>query len=132
MHHQRTVMIVDDEPAIRGLLSLTLEDADYRVETAADGREALDKVRSHPPDAMLVDLSMPVMDGWSLINQLDADDDVGEIPVVAVSAMHRYAAVGEHGVCAFLSKPFDVDTLLTVLAVAIVEREARDLLRETP
>jgi CheY-like chemotaxis protein len=131
MHHQRTVMIVEDEPAIRGLLSLTLEDADYRVETAADGREALDKVRCHPPDAMLVDLSLPVMDGWSLIDCLDADTEVGEIPVVAVSATHRYAAVGEHGVCAFLSKPFDVDTLLTVLADVIVEREMRELLRDS-
>jgi CheY-like chemotaxis protein len=128
MHHQRTVMIVEDEPAIRGLLSLTLEAEDYRVETAADGREALEKVRCRRPDAMLVDLAMPVMDGWSLIDTLDADADVGEIPVVAVSATNRYAAVGEHGVCAFLSKPFDVDTLLAVLADAIIDREARDLL----
>ena len=131
MHHQRTVMIVEDEPAIRGLLSMTLEDEDYLVETAADGREALEKVRRRAPDAMLVDLMLPVMDGWSLIDTLDADTDVGEIPVVAVSATGRYAAVGEHGVCAFLSKPFDVQTLLTVLTDVIVEREARDLLRDS-
>ena len=62
MHHQRTVMIVEDEPAIRGLLSMTLEQEDYRVETAADGREALEKVRDHPPDAMLIDLIMPIME----------------------------------------------------------------------
>ena len=128
MHHQRTVMIVEDEPAIRGLLSMTLEQEDYRVETAADGREALEKVRDHPPDAMLVDLSMPVMDGWTLIDTLGADATVGEIPVVAVSAADRYTAVGEHGVYAFLSKPFDVETLLMVLSDAIIEHEARDLL----
>lgn len=130
MHHQRTVMIVEDEPAIRGLLSMTLEQEDYRVETAADGREALEKVRYRPPDAMLVDLVMPVMDGWSLIDTLDADGGVGEIPVVALSATDRYVGVGEHGVYAFLSKPFDVDTLLTVLSDAIIDHETRDLLRE--
>ena len=130
MHHQRTVMIVEDEPAIRGLLSMTLEQEDYRVETAADGRDALEKVRDHPPDAMLVDLIMPVMDGWSLIDALEADATVGEIPVVAVSAADRYAAVGEHRVYAFLSKPFDVETLLMVLSDAIIEHEARDLLRD--
>lgn len=130
MHHQRTVMIVEDEPAIRGLLSMTLEQEDYRVETAADGREALEKVRDRPPDAMLIDLTMPVMDGWSLIDTLDADVTIKEIPVLAVSATHRYATVGEQGVYAFLSKPFDVDTLLTVLSDAIIDHEARDLLRE--
>ena len=130
MHHQRTVMIVEDEPAIRGLLSMTLEQEDYRVETAADGREALEKVRDHPPDAMLVDLVIPVMDGWSLIDTLEADATVGEIPVVAVSATNRYVAVGEHHVFAFLSKPFDVETLLMVLSDAIIEHEARDLLRD--
>jgi CheY-like chemotaxis protein len=130
MDRQRTVMIVEDEPAIRGLLSMTLEDEDYCVETAADGREALEKVRLRPPDAMLIDLIMPGMDGWSLIDVLDADANVTEIPVVAVSAGGRYADVGQHGVCAFLSKPFDVETLLTVLADVIVERETRDLLRD--
>jgi CheY-like chemotaxis protein len=130
MHHQRTVMIVEDEPAIRGLLSMTLEQEDYRVETAANGREALEKVRDHPPDAMLIDLIMPVMDGWSLIDTLESDATVGEIPVVALSAIDRYVAVGEHHVFAFLSKPFDVETLLMVLSDAIIEHEARDLLSD--
>jgi two-component system, OmpR family, response regulator CpxR len=128
MEHQRTIMIVEDEPAIRGLLSLTLEAEAYQVETASNGLEALEKLRHRPPDAILLDLVMPVMDGWSLIDTLDADREVGEIPVVAVSAGQRYTKVGEHNVYAFLSKPFDVETLLTVLDDVIAEHETRTLL----
>ncbi|MCC7368499.1 MAG: response regulator [Chloroflexi bacterium] len=127
MRQQRTVMIVEDEPAIRGLLSMTLEAEDYRVETAADGREALERVRHHPPDAILLDLVLPYLDGPTLIRTLDDDPSLQQIPVVAVSATERYPGVGERGVYAFLSKPFDVETLLTILDDALVEHEARRL-----
>ncbi len=60
----RTVLIVDDEPNIRGFLRMALEDEGFSVETAANGKEALDKVRRRPPDAVLLDLLMPVLDGW--------------------------------------------------------------------
>ena len=59
---------------------------------------------------------------------LDADATIGEIPMLALSATDRYTGVGEHGVYAFLSKPFDVETLLMVLSDAIIAHEARDLL----
>jgi CheY-like chemotaxis protein len=108
-------MIVEDEPAIRGLVSRTLEDEKYRVETAADGIEALENVREQQPDAIILDLALPVVDGWAVIDALDADDRHGKIPVIVVSARQRYANVGERGVHAFLSKPFELDTLLAVL-----------------
>lgn len=115
-------MVVEDEPVIRSLLSITLADEDYCVETAADGQEALDKVQRLRPDAIVLDLLLPIMDGWELIEALREPpvDDV--IPIVAVSASQRYTRVGEDGVVAFLSKPFDIDTLLIVLDEALDQK----------
>jgi CheY-like chemotaxis protein len=115
MTPQKIVMVVEDEPAIRGLLSMTLECENYHVETAGDGREALDKVEQVQPDAILLDLMLPTMDGWALIDALSERSETDGIPIIAVSATQRYLNVGERGVHAFLSKPFDVDTLLIVL-----------------
>jgi CheY-like chemotaxis protein len=115
MTPRKTVMVVEDEPAIRGLLSMTLESENYRVETAGDGREALTKVGRHSPDLILLDLMLPNMDGWEVIEALHEESDTKRIPIIAVSAGRRIADVGERGVQAFLSKPFDVDTLLKVL-----------------
>ncbi len=115
MTPQKTVMIIEDEPAIRGLLSMTLECENYHVETAGDGREALDKVERVQPDAILLDLVLPNMDGWAFVNALSERSETEGIPIIAVSASQRYLNVGERGVHAFLSKPFDVDTLLVVL-----------------
>jgi len=115
MTPQKTVMVVEDEPAIRGLLSMTLECENYHVETAGDGQEALDMVERVHPDAILLDLMLPTMDGWELINALSARSATDGIPIIAVSASQRHLNVGEQGVQAFLSKPFDVDTLLVVL-----------------
>jgi len=112
---QKTVMVVEDEPSIRGLLSMTLECENYHVETASDGQEALTKVERQPPDVILLDLMLPNMDGWELIRTLNGNATTGKIPIIAVSAVARYIDVGEGAVQAFLSKPFDVDTLLVVL-----------------
>jgi CheY-like chemotaxis protein len=113
---QKTVMVVEDEPAIRGLLCMTLECENYHVEAAGDGQEALSKMGQVLPDAIVLDLMLPTMDGWALIDALNERPQTDSIPIIAVSATQRYQHVGERGVQAFLSKPFDVDTLLVVLA----------------
>jgi CheY-like chemotaxis protein len=115
MMPRKTVMVVEDEPCIRGLLSMTLECENYRVETASDGLEALTKLERQAPDVILLDLMLPKMDGWTLIDELSENAATDKIPIIAVSAGTRYTDVGERGVQAFLSKPFDVETLLVVL-----------------
>jgi CheY-like chemotaxis protein len=115
MTPQKTIMVVEDEPVIRGLLSMTLECENYHVETASDGQEALCKLQREAPDLILLDLMLPIMDGWQFIAALRGQARTKKIPIVAVSAGTRYMDVGERGVHAFLSKPFDVDTLLVVL-----------------
>ncbi len=110
-----SVLLVEDDPAIRGLLSLIFDGEGFTVETADDGKVALDKVQRRRPDAIVLDLILPVLNGWELIDLLDQDDRTRDIPIITMSGLHRYSSVGERGVKAFLSKPFDVDTLLTVL-----------------
>jgi DNA-binding response OmpR family regulator len=107
--------VVEDEPAIRGLLSLTLEAEDYHVATAQDGHEALSRIRDQKPDAIVLDLILPDLDGWTFIRVLEQDGTRSQIPIIAVSAGVKRATVDEHGVKAFLSKPFDLETLLVVL-----------------
>ena len=111
----KTVLVVEDEPAIRGLLSLTLESERYRVATAQDGQEALSRIRDRKPDAILLDLLLPGVDGWTVMRSIEHDGRGAQIPIIAISAGDRRATVGEHGVKAFLSKPFDLETLLVVL-----------------
>jgi len=111
----RTVLIIEDEPAIRGLLALTLEGEHYDVATAEDGEEALDQVHHQRPDAILLDLMLPKVDGWQVIDSLDHGADAERIPIIAVTAGTKKVTVGEQGVKAFLSKPYDLDTLLVTL-----------------
>lgn len=112
---QRTVLVVEDDPCIRGLLALLLQDEAYAVVTAEDGQDALTKLEGQKPDAMVLDLMLPEVDGWHVIEVLDRDADEQPIPIIAVTAGLGTVAVGERGVRAFLSKPFEIDTLLLAL-----------------
>ena len=66
------VLVVDDEPDIRDLVRINLEQAGHRVVTAADGDEALASVRREPPDALFLDVRMPGTDGWTVLEELKA------------------------------------------------------------
>ena len=79
------MLIVDDSPDARALYREYLEFCGFRVETAADGEEALAKVRIEWPAVILMDLAMPKMDGWEAIRQLRADPTTIETPIVALS-----------------------------------------------
>jgi CheY-like chemotaxis protein len=84
----RTVLIVDDEPDVLRLFRrmLSSSGADYRVLRARDGQEALNLVRKHHPDAVLLDLIMPNLDGFRLLEIMGEDPDLCRIPVVVISA----------------------------------------------
>ena len=112
----KTVLVVDDEPSIRGFLRLVLEDEGYTVETATDGCDALTKARSGSPDAILLDVLMPVLDGPGFIREWRDSPTWASVPVLLMSAegtpVHP-ETLGVHGV---LLKPFDLDMLLRKLA----------------
>lgn len=114
------ILVVDDDPAIRDVVADILEMSDYRVKTATNGAEALDFIRDEPPSAVLLDLMMPVMDGWEFLRRCRDQERCAQVPVVVMSAARDIArAASELGAQAYLSKPFDMDAVL-----AIVERVA--------
>ncbi len=113
------VLVVEDDPEVLRALRACLEQAGYEVDEAADGREALERARApHPPEVMVVDLMLPVMDGWALLAELDADPALRRVPVVVVSAGGELA-LGSVSAAAEVAKPIDPDEL-----VAAVDRVA--------
>jgi DNA-binding response OmpR family regulator len=114
------VLVVDDEPDIRELVRVNLEQAGHRVVTAADGSEALARVREETPDALFLDVRMPGVDGWAVLEQLKAASfgDVSEIPVFMVTAADEAESRlrgGIEGALQYITKPFDPRDLVDAL-----------------
>lgn len=81
-----TVLVVDDSPDLRSAIEDFLTSEGYRVVTAADGGQALRMLRGHRPSLMLTDLSMPILDGWELLQTLRRDPELADIPAVAYTS----------------------------------------------
>jgi DNA-binding response OmpR family regulator len=100
------------------MLQFSLEAEGYQTLSARDGRAALDEVREHHPSVVLLDIMMPVMDGWAFLEELQAlpaDERPRVIVVSARSSLRDRAKAAELGADAFVAKPFNVDDLLVVL-----------------
>jgi CheY-like chemotaxis protein len=117
------ILVVEDDDAIRGLVSDVLRDDGYLVREARNGIEALEQVRGGPPDLIVLDLMMPIMDGWTFVEECRSRNYCEGVPIVVTSASHDLPKTAErlraYGVRTCLAKPFDVDGLL-----ALVERYA--------
>ena len=114
-HDQKCILVVDDEDAIREVVAETLELVGYRVEHAHDGQQAFDKIRANRPDAIVLDLMMPVMDGWAFVRQCRRDEVFSDTPILVISAYRHLADTARelHVVC--MSKPFDLDVFLNAV-----------------
>ena len=109
MSTNKVVLVVDDVPTIIQLIRGALAGRAVDLVTAADGQTGLDLARRLEPDLMLLDLALPVMDGWSVLTALQADEATASIPVVIVTAhgdSDSAARARDLGADAFLSKPF--------------------------
>ncbi|MEJ8642059.1 response regulator transcription factor [Streptomyces sp. MS1.HAVA.3] len=115
------VLVVDDEPQLARLLVMNLKARNYEVESAQDGSEALDAVAACRPDAVLLDLGLPDMDGIQVIKNLRG---WSQVPILVVSARHgssdKIQAL-DAGADDYITKPFSMDELLARLA-AVVRR----------
>jgi len=114
----KTILIVEDVELNRDLLIQMLEDR-YRLIVAEDGESALERASAEAPDLILMDLSLPRMDGWEATRRLKAHSALRRIPVVALSAhaMHAHEeSARESGCDAFLTKPIDETLLYRTLA----------------
>ncbi len=111
----RTILVVDDEPDIQMVLSARLEAAGYRVETSGTGLEALNRIRSNPPDLVILDLMLPGMDGFAVCAMLKRDQRYRHIPIIILSARSQpqdRQTGKDLGADAYLTKPFQPQELL--------------------
>jgi DNA-binding response OmpR family regulator len=96
----------------------------YEFLEAPNGREALDLMRSGHPDVVVLDLMMPILSGWDVLQERAGDDVLKNIPVIIVSANRdpEVATAVDQGVCAFLPKPFDIGALSALVRACLVAR----------
>lgn len=116
VERDRRVLVVEDERTIRRSIAGYLGDVGYTVDEAENGAEALKCMRKAIPDAVVLDLLMPVMDGRAFIHACREDARLGTVPVVLLSAAHDLAQATEQlQPRASLAKPVDLDVLLAVV-----------------
>lgn len=104
-----TILVVDDDAEIRDTLTSLLQHEGYTVLRAENGVQALEQLRRDHPNVMLLDLMMPVMSGWEVLEELEESGELGRIPIIVVSAMCA------PGARACLRKPVDLEELLAVV-----------------
>lgn len=111
---KKTILIIDDEEDLRDALRLSLELEGYRCFTAANGKEGLEALEQiAPPGVILLDLMMPVLNGWEFLEELRKHPSLGQTPVVVVTAFTRLT--GAVRSCDVIRKPVEIDMLFDVV-----------------
>jgi DNA-binding response OmpR family regulator len=121
------ILSIEDDPEMRGLIQLIFERHGHRVIGAPRGEFGLEFIKTLAPDALLLDLMLPDIDGWEIYRLLKQDDETAELPVIIVSARSQVqdAAAGFaiEGNDRFVQKPFDIDDLLEAVYQATGKTE---------
>ncbi len=110
------VLVVEDDPDLSALVEMILSDAGYGVRIAGDGAEALARVAEEMPDVVLLDMRMPVMNGWEFAREFRGRWGRAAPIVVVTAAENARARAEEIGAEGWLEKPFDVDDVLRLVA----------------
>ena len=124
------ILVVDDEFLNRMLIRTNLEEQGYQVEEATDGQEALEMIQTRPYDVILLDLLMPVMDGFEVLQRLKSDPRFRHIPVIVISAIDEMDSVTrciEMGAADHLPKPFDPLMLRARINASMASKRMHDM-----
>ena len=119
-HHKPRVLIAEDDPDTLVILRVNLQAAGMEPMLAGDGHTALERIESEAPDALLLDVLLPGIDGWQVLEQLHAKGD--PVPVIVCSGkdnIHDLQRARDLGAVAYLVKPFDIDRLVEVTSEAV-------------
>lgn len=120
-----TILLVEDNEMNRDMLSRRLERKGYPVLIAVDGAEGVAMAQAHKPDLILMDMSLPVMDGWEATRQIRANPDLRAIPIIALTA-HAMAGDREQALAAgcddYETKPIDFPKLLAKIEAFLNKR----------
>jgi CheY-like chemotaxis protein len=120
---RRTILVVDDEPQIRGLLKLQLEDSGYRVVLAESARRAAQLVRDAKPDLMIVDAHMPYVSGLDFVSALITDSSMPWVPVIFMTGRSELRSHAEALGSACLVKPFLQPRLIELVERVLTSQE---------
>lgn len=124
----RTVLVIDDDPSVLQITQRYLDRSGYNVLLAQNGEMGLEIARQQQPDAITLDLIMPGMDGWMVLNELKRDFQTSDIPIVLVSMLDEKEAGMTLGASEYLTKPLDRQRLAEVLRKVIPHKGCPDIL----
>jgi CheY-like chemotaxis protein len=111
----KSVLVIEDDPALLSSVAEVIREVGYDVRTACNGHQALDEVMAREPDLILIDLMLPLMDGWRFLDQYRARCRDSRAALVLVSAFPNLAAEAERlGVQGYLRKPFGLDAVVRI------------------
>lgn len=113
-----TILVVDDEPALLRLMEFVLARQGHAMLTATNGEEALEMAREHRPDLIVLDIMMPRLDGYQVVESLRADAELSAIPIIMLSAKAQQEDINrgvEVGVDKYITKPFSPEELAEVV-----------------
>jgi CheY-like chemotaxis protein len=122
--NDRRILIVDDDSGIRLLLVTLLRRRGFRVHEASNGRVALEEMRAGNADLVVMDLMMPEVSGWDVLNERSADAFLQQIPVIIITANNKREVTEQvmgKDVLAVIGKPFDLDVLITAVTMGLEE-----------
>ncbi len=124
------VLIVEDEPDMLLLLRINLEQAGFDASLAADGATAMRRVASERPDVILLDLMLPVMDGWAVLADLGTREVAPPVIVCSAKSSPRdLARAFELGAAEYVTKPFDMEDVLDTVRSVLERQVATEPLR---
>jgi CheY-like chemotaxis protein len=119
------ILIVDDEPDYVSTIRCRLEWNNYEVSTASNGKEGLEKATAEKPDLILLDTSMPVMNGHEMLERLRQHPDMQQIPVIMVTALCEIQDIEKAsrlGISDYVAKPFDSAELVQKIANVLKQK----------
>ena len=121
----KTILVADDNAPNRELVAVILQNQGFHVVEAANGREALEQIRKHSPDLVLLDIHMPEMDGYETVTEIRHVPALNKLPVVALtaSAMAGDAEMAlQHGFDAYLAKPYEIPAVIALVKKMVGEQ----------
>ena len=120
---QRKILVVDDEQQLAMAVKIRLQSRGYQVATANDGQQALAAIEADRPDLIILDVLMPVMDGYSCMREINSRFGRGQIPIIILTARDRMKDLFDlEGIADYVIKPFDHEDLLTRIDRALKSR----------
>jgi CheY-like chemotaxis protein len=112
---QETILVIDDDPSVRDLMSRFLTKLDFHVVAAANGEEGFRLAKQIRPLLITLDVVMPECDGWTLLDRLKSDPELAEIPVIMVTVVDNEARGLDLGASNYLIKPVERDRLAVLV-----------------